>query len=208
MDGASSQTGARFNLQLKAPIREMKEQAIRLEFPTSNNETEYEAILTEINLAKSVSSEKLIIPGDSQLVVGQVNGEYETRDQRMIRYASPVKQQLGRFEGWKLEHISRDSNEKADALVVVAASLPIRETVFLPVYYQPTSSITTNQVSHINKACSSWLTPIMHYLSSGELLDNRIKACKIQVHAARFSLMNGQLYKRSLDGPYLKCLTT
>ena len=80
MDGASRQTGARVDLQLKAPIGEMIEQAILLEFPTSNNETEYEAILTEINLGKSVSSKKLIIPGDSQLVVGQVNGEYETRD--------------------------------------------------------------------------------------------------------------------------------
>ena len=126
----------------------------------------------------------------------------------MIRYASLVKQQLGRFEAWKLEHIPRDSNEKADALAVVPASLPVREMVFLLVYYQSTSSITTNQVSQINKACSSWLTPIMHYLSSRELPDNRIKACKIQVHAARFSLVNGQLYKRSLDGPYLKCLTT
>ena len=48
----------------------------------------------------------------------------------------------------------------------------------------------------------------MHYLSLGEMLDNRIEAHKIQVHAARFSLVNEELYKQSLDGPYLKCLTT
>ena len=48
----------------------------------------------------------------------------------------------------------------------------------------------------------------MCYLRSGELLNNRIEAHKIQVQAARFSLMNGQLYKQSLDGPYLKYLTT
>ena len=48
----------------------------------------------------------------------------------------------------------------------------------------------------------------MRYLSSGELSDKRIEDYKIQVLAARFSLMNGQLYKRSLDGPYLKCFTT
>ena len=56
---------------------------------------------------------------------------------------------------WKLEHILRDSNEKADALAAVAASLPIKETVFLLVYFQLTSSITTNQVSKIDEACSS-----------------------------------------------------
>ena len=80
MDGVSRQTRARVGLQLKAPTRERIEHAIQLDFPASNNETEYEAILVEINLAKSVSLEKLIIHSDSQLVVGKVNGEYETRD--------------------------------------------------------------------------------------------------------------------------------
>ena len=93
-------------------------------------------------------------------------------------------------------------------MVIVAASLPIKETIFLSVYYQPTSSISINQVNEIDEACSSWITPIVHYLSSGELPNNRIAAHKIRVQVARFSLMNGQLYKRSLDGPYLKCLTT
>ena len=51
------------------------------------------------------------------------------------------------------------------------------------------------------------MTLIVFYLSSGELLDNRAEAHKIQVQVARFSLMNDQLYKRSLEGPYLKCLT-
>ena len=71
MDGASRQMGAAVGLQLKALTREMIEQVIWLNFLVSNNETEYEAILAGINLAKSVSSEKLIIRSDSQLVVGQ-----------------------------------------------------------------------------------------------------------------------------------------
>ena len=80
MDGSSRQIGAGVGLQLKALTREMIEQAIRLSFPGSNNETEYEAILAGVDLVKSVSKEKLIIRNDSQLMVGQVNGEYETRD--------------------------------------------------------------------------------------------------------------------------------
>ena len=48
----------------------------------------------------------------------------------------------------------------------------------------------------------SWLTPILHYLSSGELLNNRTEANKIRIQAAKFSLVN----ERSLDGSYLKCL--
>ena len=49
---------------------------------------------------------------------------------------------------WKLEHIPRGSNEKADSLAVVAASLPIKE-------YQPKSSIVVNRVNKIEKAYPS-----------------------------------------------------
>ena len=97
----------------------------------------------------------------------------------MVKYESLVKQPLGSFSTWKLEHIPRDSNEKADALTAVATSIPIRETMFLPRLLPPVSSITTDQVSQIDEESSSWLTFIMHYLSSGGLSDNRIEAHKI-----------------------------
>ena len=70
MDVASHQMGPRVCLQLKALIGKRVEQAIRLEFPASNNETKYKAILARINLTQSVSLEKLLIRNDSQLVVG------------------------------------------------------------------------------------------------------------------------------------------
>ena len=152
VDGASQQTGARVGLQLKSPTRKRIEQAIQLDFPVSNNEIEYEAILAEIDLVKSISSETLIIRSDSELVMEQVNEEYEMLDQCMVKYASLVKQRLGSFAAWKIEHIPRDSNENADALAVVVASLSIRETMFLLVYYQPMSFITTDQVSQIGVA--------------------------------------------------------
>ena len=179
MDGALRQLGAQLGLQLKAPTGEIID--IRLNFTASNNETEYEAIIAGIDLAISVSSEKIIIRSDSQLVVGQVNGKYETRDQCITKYVSLVNLQLGSFIAWRLEHVLRDSNEKADALAVVAASLPIKEMMLLPVYYEPESSITTTRVSEIDEACLSWMTRIVRCLSSGELPDNRVEAHKIQV---------------------------
>ena len=69
-----------------------------------------------------MSIDKLLIQSDSQLVVGQVNVEYESRDPRMAKYVSLVKQRLGNFSSWKLEHILRDCNEKAEALAAIVAS--------------------------------------------------------------------------------------
>ena len=97
VDKASRQTGAGVRLQLKALTGERVEQAIQLDFPTSNIETRYEEILIEIDLAQSVSSKKLLIRSDSQLLVGQVNGEYEMQDQRVAGYMGLVKQRLGNF---------------------------------------------------------------------------------------------------------------
>ena len=126
----------------------------------------------------------------------------------MAKYVSLVKQYLGSFSAWKLKHITKDCNEKADALAVVAASLPITETVFLPIYYQPTSSIITNRVSQVDEVSASWIDPIVQYINTGKLPDDRNKPHKIQIQSTRFSLVNEQLFKRSLDKSYLKCLTT
>ena len=73
VDGASRKTGAGIGLQLKSPAREKIEQVIRLGFSASNNESEYEAMVAEIELAATVSVDRLLIRSDSQLVVGQVN---------------------------------------------------------------------------------------------------------------------------------------
>ena len=89
--------GVGVGLQLKAPTGDRVEQAIRLDFPISNKATEYEVILAGIDLAQSVSSEKLLICSDSQLVVGQVSEEYEMRDQHMAKYMGLVKKRLGNF---------------------------------------------------------------------------------------------------------------
>ena len=91
---------------------------------------------------------------------------------------------------WKLEHILRGSNEKAHALVTMAASLPTKEIVLLPAYYQLESSIAASRVNEIKKACPSLMTPIVRYLSSGEFSDSRVEAHKIMVQATLFSLVN------------------
>ena len=108
---------------------------------------------------------------------------------------------------WKLEHVPKDYNERADALADVAASLPITETVFLPIYYQTDSSILRAQVNQVEEVPPSWMDPIRLCIATGELPNDRDKAHKVLVQSARFSMIDGQLYKRSLGGSYLMCLT-
>ena len=119
---------------------------------------------------------------------------------------SRVKQRVRSFSVWKLEYIPRDCNEKADALASMAASLPLTETIFMPIYYQPATSIGSPQINQVDENPPSWMDPISLYISTCQLPSERDKAHKLQVQSARFSLVNGQLFKRSVGDPYLKCL--
>ena len=91
VDGASRQSGVDIGLQLTSPTGERIEQAVRLGFDASNNESEYEALVAGVELALAVGADNLLIQSDSQLVVGQVNAEFEFREPRMAKYASLAK---------------------------------------------------------------------------------------------------------------------
>ena len=51
--------------------------ALRFEFKASNNEVEYKALIAGLELAKEMKVESLDIFSDSQLVVCQINDEYQ-----------------------------------------------------------------------------------------------------------------------------------
>ena len=113
----------------------------------------------------------------------------------MAKYVALAKQHLAVFSTWKLEHVPRDSNEKAYTLADVVASLLITETIFLPVYYQPESSVAIIRVNQVGETSPYWMDPISQYINTGELLNKKDKAQKVQVQSARFSLIDGQLFK-------------
>ena len=51
------------------------------------------------------------------------------------------------------------------------------------------------------------MDPIRLFLATGELPDDSDKVHKVRIQSARFSMVDGQLYKRSIGSPYLMCLT-
>ena len=59
---------------------------------------------------------------DSRLVVGQVKGELEARDERMQGYLSQVRHLQSSFESFSLLHIPRSGNTHADSLATLATS--------------------------------------------------------------------------------------
>ena len=64
---------------LISPRKETLKYVVRLQFPATNNEAEYEALLTRLSLAKALGAKNLIVQADSQLIIGQVKGDYEAK---------------------------------------------------------------------------------------------------------------------------------
>ena len=65
-----------------------------LDFPTTNNEAEYEALVIGLDLTKVVRAASVVIHCDSQVVTNQVNGDYECKGERMNKYLEQVKKRV------------------------------------------------------------------------------------------------------------------
>ena len=142
VDGASRSSGSGVGLLLLSLTGEQLEQAIRLGFPPSNNEAENETILFELDLALALSISKLRIYSNSQLVVRHVQEEYMAKDERMARYLTKVRNTLQQLGEWTIKKIPQTDNIRADALAGIAASLPKKNAILLPIYVQTDPSIT------------------------------------------------------------------
>ena len=97
-----------------------------------------------------------------------------------------------------------------DALANLGSSIPSTELQSIPllflqwpaVWKDPPVEVTTIDTS------DSWMTPIVHYLTSDELLKYKNEAQRFRAKAVRFTIHDNKLLKRSFSGPYLRCVTS
>ena len=146
---------------------------------------------------------------DSRLVVGQVKGELEARDERMQGYLTWIKHLQLKFESFNLQHIPRNGNTHADSLATLATSLVQNlPRVILIEDLWKLSEIRGNMICiHHVRIRPSWMDPIIQFLSKDVLPKDKSKAEKIHRKAPQFWLSEDQkLYKRSFSGPYLLCI--
>ena len=107
-----------------------------MSFSASNCEAEYEAILVGLDLALTLDVTRLEIRSDFQLIIGKIQRDYEVKDERMTHYLAMVEDRLKKLDEWIVRRGTRKENLKADALASIVATLPIKEAVMLPVYFQ------------------------------------------------------------------------
>ena len=153
---------------------------IRLDFPTTNNEAEYEALVVGLDLAKAAGAENMIVHCDSQVIISQINNDYECRNERMKKYLEEVKNRIGSLEV-RFVQIPREENECADRLAKAASAefmIPYKQLLS---FVQISSFIDDEaNVQEINSE-KNWTTPLIAYLRSGILSDGKDAARKLKV---------------------------
>lgn len=83
----------------------------------TNNEAEYRALILGLNTAKKHGVSEVSCFLDSELVVKQLKGEYKVKNQKLKSFFNEVKKlELG-FASVKYQHVFREKNKEADALV-------------------------------------------------------------------------------------------
>ena len=83
VDEASNQKGPGVGLVLVSPEKVVIEKSLRLNFSVTNNEAEYKTLLVGMAMVQRMGGKSIRLFSDSRLVVGQVRGKFEAKDERM-----------------------------------------------------------------------------------------------------------------------------
>ena len=82
-DSSSAQKRGGVGVVITTPNGEVLKYGVQLKFPATNNEAKYEGILIGLRLGKALGAKNLLVQNDSKLVIEQIKGEYEAKEERM-----------------------------------------------------------------------------------------------------------------------------
>jgi ribonuclease HI len=191
-DGSSCGKGGGVGILLISPRGEMFEFAIPIQPTVTNNQAEYEALLRGLQYLKEAKAISIEIFGDSGLVIKQLNGQYECKNDILRNYYEECKEILKSFQLVILQHIPRDNNEEANRLAQSASGYRENQEMFVVDVYAFES----------NLAEDDWRKEIVDYLEN----PSRKVSRKLRYKAINFVLLDDRLYYKSMDGLLLQCL--
>ena len=164
------------------------EKSLRLGFSTTNNETEYEALLAAITMTQKMDGKAVEIFLYSRLIVGQVKGELEATDVRMQEYLNQVRHLQSGFESFSLLHIPRSGNTHADSLATLAtfSAQGLPRVILVEDFYKSTEMKREMVHIHQIRVGPSWMDPIVLFLKEDILPEEKSKAEKVRRKVPRF----------------------
>nr|GEU30033.1 hypothetical protein [Tanacetum cinerariifolium] len=181
-DESSCTDGSKAGLILTNPEGMKFTYALRSRFDATNNEAEYEALITRLRIAKQMEAD-------------------------MIRYLEKVKAFIGSFKSFSIKQIPRSKNKKSDALSKIASTSFAHLSKQVLVEELKEKCISEVEILMVvEEEGDTWMTPLFKYLMEGTLPAEVKKARAIKRKSWRFTVFNETLYKKSFLDPWLRCV--
>ncbi|KAL0292280.1 UNVERIFIED_CONTAM: Ribonuclease HI [Sesamum radiatum] len=206
VDGSSTTQGSGADIVITSPQGEDLEFTVKFDFKASNNEAEYEALVIGMSMAHKAGAKHLLAYSDSQLIVNQIDGTFEAKEESMIQYLRQIKELRTSFDQFQIIQIPREENVKADCLLKLASALEDCRIRRITVQYLPEARSLLAIQPITTRA--DLRTPITKWIEEGRLPDDRWEAARLKTRATRFLVQAGTLYKKSYTHPLLRCLST
>ncbi|XP_022893838.1 uncharacterized protein LOC111408295 [Olea europaea var. sylvestris] len=159
-----------------------------------------------MELAINLKLENIKIYSDSQLVVGQIEGTFNKKDEKMSLYCLKVHDLQRKFKSCEIVKITRAENCKVDALsrLVFMGIDGLDRIVHVRIVIEPSINQIVGVMAIDNEP--SWMDPIVDFINHGNLPEDPRAAGSIRSKAPRYCMIEGVLFRRSLTLPYLRCL--
>ncbi|KAK1682323.1 hypothetical protein QYE76_043171 [Lolium multiflorum] len=211
-DGSKQHQGSGAGVTLKSPTGE----ELQIHFEATNNMAEYEALLHGLRIAKEIGIKHIICCGDSDLVAQQVAGTWNARNSVMAAYRDKVDEIAKCFLGYEVKYVRRDDNTAADMLSKLGSGRkPIPPGIFLEHLRIPSvkganpenPEVAVSPAKEVMVIIPAWTQPFLDYLIDQKLPEDEVLARQIIRRARSYTIVDGQLYKRSATGVFLKCVS-
>ena len=179
MDDATTKDGSGNVLIIESPQGERHEHARKFMFKACNNEAEYKALIAGMELCCTIGADSVRAFSDSQLVVSQLTGEYEMKDNTMTAYVWRVREATRLLKHFSITHILQSENRQADALSKLASSFEYGKPKQIQWETLTKRSIDPHEILWVDRS-STCINPIRAHLADITLPLNTKEADRVK----------------------------
>ncbi|KAF8745039.1 hypothetical protein HU200_013449 [Digitaria exilis] len=184
-DGSLKLEGGGAGVLLISPRGDQLKYVLQIQFAVTNNAAEYEALLHGMKMAITLSIKRLLVYGDSMLVIKQVNKDWNRNHEDMDAYCEEVRKLEKHFLGIEFHHVERDYNVAADVLSKLGSSrAEVPSGVFVNELSKPSISVAVNSddttsAPEVMLIDATWSAPIKDYILHDKLPAEKAEAQQI-----------------------------
>ena len=228
-DGSLKIDGAGAGALFISPTKEQLRYVLKIYFPASNNAAEYEACLHGLRIASELGVKRLLVYGDSALVINQLNKDWDTTSDKMDAYCKAIQKLESKFYGIEYSYVVRDKNQATDALSKLGSSCSkVPHGVFIQDLLKPSvheegdnmvektpdqqlvATILSPAIieSSLTTTTTDWRAPFVRYLTDGSGPTDKIEVERLMHRSNQYILLDGKLMRKNAKEEILmKCIT-